>query len=236
MSQNLSAKAYFKLFERKFLSAQDAVNAAAMKAYMRDRYEFYGIKAPLRRALMKEIIQENGLLTGQRLKDFVHLCWQAPQREWQLLGVDKIEKAQRFLDDSFLDLIIWCVQHRSWWDTVDLLAIKSAGKLLLKYPDLERSQPDSWIQSDNMWMQRTAILYQLKYKERTDVKRLQRYLLHVMDSKEFFLQKASGWALRELSKTQPQVVLSFIDEYEQQLSNLTKREAVKWMDRRNARP
>jgi 3-methyladenine DNA glycosylase AlkD len=118
---------------------------------------------------------------------------------------------------------------RSWWDTVDFLAPKLAGPLLLRYPELIGTYPGRWIESDNIWYQRSAILFQLDYKQQTDAQRLFDYIRRRADSREFFVQKAAGWALRQYSKTAPDAVREFIAGNE--LPPLTVREGLKWVER-----
>jgi 3-methyladenine DNA glycosylase AlkD len=85
--------------------------------------------------------------------------------------------------------------------------------------------------SGNMWLQRTALLFQLKYKKATDVNLLSDYILRLQGSKEFFINKAIGWILREYSKTDPDWVIQFVQN--NNLANLSRREALKWIDRKN---
>ena len=83
-----------------------------------------------------------------------------------------------------------------------------------------------------MWLQRTAILFQLKYKKKTDVPLLFHCITTMADSKEFFIRKAIGWALREYSKTDAEVVQSFVASTE--LSPLSVREALKVIGRKES--
>lgn len=76
-----------------------------------------------------------------------------------------------------------------------------------------------------MWLRRTALLYQLKYKKHTDPERLFHYIDLQKDEGEFFIRKAIGWALREYAKTDPKVVRPFVKETP--LSSLSAREALK---------
>lgn len=82
---------------------------------------------------------------------------------------------------------------------------------------------------DELWLQRSAILFQLKYKEKTNETLLYRYIRQNTDSKEFFIQKAVGWALREYSKTNPESVKHFIEE--NRLPKLSIREGSKYQSR-----
>ena len=84
-----------------------------------------------------------------------------------------------------------------------------------------------WIDSENIWKARTAILYQLNYRDETDERVLFDFCLARAHDTEFFLRKAIGWSLRQYAKTNPRAVRSFVRRHEDVLSNLSKREALK---------
>ncbi len=202
-------------------------NAEKMAQYMRHQFEFYGIKAPLRKELLKELEQKQGRLKGSDLMEFVQAAWEEPQRELQYLAMDRMDKVKRQLNLDFLSILEYCIVHKSWWDSVDWLAINGIGTILKKHPKYIQKYNEKWISSDNIWLNRTAILFQLKYKDQTNIDLLFFNILAVSNSKEFFLQKAAGWALRQLSKSNPLVVNDFIQNHI--LPPLTVREGSKYL-------
>jgi 3-methyladenine DNA glycosylase AlkD len=115
-----------------------------------------------------------------------------------------------------------------WWDIVDLLASNCIGTLCLNYPQL-KSEVNSWIQNDNFWLRRTAIIYQLGYGAKTDEEILYKHILLTCDEKEFFIRKAIGWALRSYSKINPESVRRFIETNQDRLSNLSIKEGSKYL-------
>jgi 3-methyladenine DNA glycosylase AlkD len=123
----------------------------------------------------------------------------------------------------------YMVVNNSWWDTVDITAKKIIGSYLKIYPEYKIEYVDNWIKSDNIWLQRTAILFQLGYKEETDQKLLFKIIERLKDIDEFFIQKAIGWALRAYSYKKPEVVKAYIKNNE--LSNLSTREGLKAIKR-----
>jgi 3-methyladenine DNA glycosylase AlkD len=86
---------------------------------------------------------------------------------------------------------------------------------------------DSMERDGALWRRRTAILCQLKANEATDVELLYHAIESSMDSAEFFLRKAIGWALRQHARTDPDEVRAFVDRHEHRLSGLSRREALK---------
>ncbi len=98
----------------------------------------------------------------------------------------------------------------------------------IQHPELQ-SNMDNWIEDDYIWIRRTALIYQLFYREATDKKRLFKYCTKTMHENEFFIRKAIGWCLRQYAKTNPQDVKAFITKQKQHLSGLSYREAAKYL-------
>jgi len=199
--------------------------AEPMAKYMKNLFPFLGIKTPEREALIREFKKMHGLPDPAELDAIVRELWLLPEREYAYMAIHLLTKRAKSLDRKHADLLEYLIVTRSWWDTVDLLAGTLVGGLFTKYPDLTDSYAEAWISSDNIWLQRSAILFQLKYKGRTDVERLFRYIKLCSSSKEFFIQKSIGWALREYAKTDPDRVRKFVQETP--LAALSRREALK---------
>jgi 3-methyladenine DNA glycosylase AlkD len=115
--------------------------------------------------------------------------------------------------------------NKSWWDSVDWISTL-VGIHFQRYPHLIVPITERWMSSDNRWLQRICIIFQLKYKKNTDYELLSKYILAVANSKEFFLRKAAGWALRDISRHNPTFVIDFVEK-NPHLSPLTKREALR---------
>jgi 3-methyladenine DNA glycosylase AlkD len=78
-----------------------------------------------------------------------------------------------------------------------------------------------------MWLRRSSIIFQLHLKKDTDTMLLAEAIEKNLGSKEFFINKAIGWALREYSKTDPEWVRAFISSHE--LAPLSVKEASKYI-------
>ncbi|NNC83833.1 MAG: DNA alkylation repair protein [Flavobacteriales bacterium] len=200
-----------------------AADAPHMKAYMKHRFEFIGVKSQARKQASKEFID---LALGSKDLDaaWVGELWASPYRELQYVAMDYLARTKRFWQPHHLQLFRGLILTRSWWDTVDFLASTCVGGVIKKYPELVDDM-DAWNADENMWSIRTSILYQLKYKESVDTDRLSRYILAHRDSNEFFIQKAIGWALRQYAKFDPFWVKGFVDTHD--LAALSRREAMK---------
>jgi len=215
-------------------SSANPEQATAMMAYMRDKYLMYGIKAPARR----EIIRESNLLSifpsrgdGDQVKrdllDFVEDCWNDDYRDLQYVGMDILSKRLKWLTIVDLPWLVSLVTRKSWWDTVDWIASTAIGTVLQDEADYARTVAQEWICQDDMWLQRTALIFQLKYRDSTDADLLMTLIEQVAESDEFFLRKACGWALRQYSRYDPKAVRRFLETHE--LSTLTRREASKFL-------
>ncbi len=208
-----------------FEAEANPANAGPMKRYMKDRFEFYGIKTPQRREIFRAFLKHYGLPHISQLEDVVKDLWSQPYRECHYCAVEIFRKFQKQLQPGHVALMEELTTTNSWWDTVDTIAAHLAGPLFKKHPELIPEHAERWINSDNFWLQRVAILYQLGYKKDTDAERLFRYCRMRAGSKEFFIRKGIGWALRQYAYTDPQAVQRFVAETP--LHSLSQREAMK---------
>jgi 3-methyladenine DNA glycosylase AlkD len=216
-----------ELLTRMFEENRNEENAGPMKKYMKDHFPFLGIKKPQRSELEKQFFQETGLLKVDFNKEFIRELWEKEEREYQYTGLVYMEKSLKKLEKVDLPFMEELITTKSWWDTVDAIAPKPVGTIAEKYPEVIAETIDRWATDDNLWLRRAAILFQLKYKGQTNKELLYRYIKQNADSKEFFIQKAIGWALREYSKTNSASVKTFIEGT--QLAPLSVREGSKYL-------
>jgi 3-methyladenine DNA glycosylase AlkD len=210
-----------------FSQNSNSDNAFYMKKYLKNQFEFYGIKAPLRRDIAKPFLKKENLPSANEIEHIIFELWNEPQREVQHFAMELLFKYSKNLKAEDYSIFESMITTKSWWDTVDFIAVNLVGNHFKIHPQLKVPISEKWINSEDMWLNRTAILFQLKYKESTDEKILFSYILKHCSSSEFFLRKAIGWALREYSKTNPSSVLEFVKENETKLSGLSKREALR---------
>ncbi|XP_019642393.1 PREDICTED: uncharacterized protein LOC109483750 [Branchiostoma belcheri] len=217
-----------------YSKAADGAKAMQMKRYMRDQFEFYGLSAPERRAIDKQVLDDLTSLEVESLRQLLRLLWQQPQREFQLCGTDLAIRCWQVLAGeeegrckTSLDCVKELITTKSWWDTVDMLASNVVGEFVLRYPTTMVPVMEEWVEDENLWLRRTAILHQLKAKHNTNQGRLFRMCLQCCHEKEFFIQKAIGWALREHHKLHPQDVREFVQDNRHRLAKLSQQEALK---------
>jgi 3-methyladenine DNA glycosylase AlkD len=202
----------------------DPTSAPAMAAYMKHRFEFMGVKTAPRRSAAKATMARARRASGDELVAFARDCWDEPEREFQYVGADALNANVARLESRHLDDLEKLITARSWWDTVDGLAAWCVGGLVRTDRTLAAGM-DRWIDADDIWLVRSAILHQLRWGADTDADRLFEYSLRRAGDTEFFIRKAIGWALRQYARTDPDAVRAFVEHHE--FSGLTRREALK---------
>lgn len=202
--------------------------AVPMARYMRDQFPFLGIKTPARRALLKEFVAAHGLPQPGDLEAVLRELWALPEREYQYSAFTFLDRLIKKQPPEFVSVLEYLITTKSWWDTVDSLAGGSVAAHFQRYPQVRETAVASWRSSDNFWLRRTTLLFQLPYKTQTDVDLLFSLIRENLDSDEFFIQKAIGWALREYSKTNAEAVVEFIAATP--LAPLSAREGLKWLN------
>ena len=216
---------YFEILIDIFEKNAHPEKAAPMKKYMKEKFEYFGIMAEERKNILKLFFSENGIPQIEDLSELVHQCWEYPQREVQYFGMELVQKHIKKSGKEIIELLEFMIVTKSWWDTIDGIAVNLVGILFKRFPEMIIPYTEKWMDSGNIWLQRSAILFQLKYKEKTDTELLFKYSKRLSGSKEFFIRKAIGWALREYSKTNPREIIKFVSE--NKLSPLSKKEALR---------
>jgi 3-methyladenine DNA glycosylase AlkD len=221
--------AYVDILKRIFQDHADPDAAQPMKAYMRDQFEYLGIKTPDRRELLRKFFTQHGLPELNELEAILLELWHLPEREYQYTAIGLLGKFEKKLPPEFVDTIEHLLTTKSWWDTVDSLAGGTIGTHFWRFPEVKEEMLQEWRKSNNFWLRRTCILFQLNYKEETDFDLMKDIICENLGSKEFFINKAIGWALRQYSRVNPDGVREFVKVTP--LAPLSSREALKWLER-----
>ena len=200
-----------------------------MQAYAKSAMPFLGVTTPARRKVCREVFAGLDLPTAAAWRRTVLALWRgARYREERYSAIDLTE-ARRFeahQDMAALPMYEEMIVTGAWWDYVDAIAGHRLGRLLRRFPREMRKQMLAWSRSDDLWKRRSAILCQLTFKKDTDLELLYAAIEPALASKEFFLRKAIGWALRQYAWTDPREVRRYVREHEKELSPLSKREAL----------
>lgn len=204
--------------------------AAPMKRYMRDQFDYLGIKVPELMGLIKEHQRAHGLPRISDLDLILRDLWALPQREYQYVANSLLSDFALELPAGFISTLEYLIVTKSWWDTVDTIATGALGTHFKRFPAVRRKYLMRWRKSENIWLRRSTILFQLNYKSETDFALLCDVICENLGSKEFFINKAIGWALRQYTRTDADAVRRFVAETP--LQPLSAREAMKWLERR----
>ena len=200
---------------------------------MKNHFTFFGVANPERVKATKALVRSFDTATNDAVEAVVRALWKAPQRECQYCALDLLARRVKHQSDGSLVLLRELVVAKSWWDSVDGIApVVGAG--VLRFPAWGE-QMRLWAVDDNVWIRRVAIIHQLGAGERVDLQRLADIVLLNTVDPEFFIRKAIGWALRQVASTNPDYVVTFVRTHNDQLSALSKREALKNIDKIRAR-
>lgn len=231
-AEMLTPTAYYILVRETFRAHGNPDTAQGQMAYMRNQFEFFGLKMPQWMGLTKRIHTENGIPEGEDLKKLVRLCFEDEHREMHYFGLETLQKVLKKQPPECIEFLEELILTRSWWDTVDWIN-KLVGLHFRQYPELIKPVTERWMASGNFWLQRVCLIFQLTYKDKTNAVLLFDYVERIAGSTAFFLQKGAGWALRQYAKTDPEAVVDFVEKTK--LSPLTRREALKHVGRTSVR-
>jgi 3-methyladenine DNA glycosylase AlkD len=209
-----------------FIENRNLENAFAMAKYMRNHFPFFGIKTKDRREILNRIWKENHIEVANNLREIALALFKLPEREFHYCSIEiliKLLKNKYQKED--IQLIEFLITTQSWWDSVDTISKYILGEFLLQYPLETNKTIERFSNAENRWLNRSVLLFQLGYKQKTNFDLLKSECEKHKDSNEFFIQKAIGWALREYAKTNPEVVINYL--IHTNLKKLSQKEAKK---------
>ncbi|MDX1629997.1 MAG: DNA alkylation repair protein [Fulvivirga sp.] len=218
---------YLVELQKHLAAYQNETEGQKMSAYVRNKFLFLGIKASQRKQLLSQFLKQFGYPTHHQIEDILIGLWSLPYREYQYCGMEIADKVMRNPRAEDVLIIEYLLEYKQWWDTVDFIASHLVGRLFSKEPEIKSHYFNKWLKANDIWLNRTAIIFQLFYKEKTDTAMLATAIREHAGSKEFFIQKAIGWALRQYARTNPSWVRSTLTKME--LQPLSIREASKYL-------
>ena len=217
---------YVQALKTLFEKNANPTQAAPMKQYMRDQFEYLGIKSPQFKILFKQYVADHGLPAVGELDEIIRDLWALPQREFQYAAIGLVGRLEKQLTAKSVKTLEYMLTHKSWWDTVDSIAGGTVGAYFKRFPDVRETYLAKWRASENFWLRRTTILFQLNYKKETDFDLLCEIIHENLGSNEFFINKSIGWSLRQYARIDPKAVKKFVN-VTKELNPLSRREALK---------
>lgn len=212
----------------------DPVRAEQQQKYMKSDLPFFGVAVPEVRRIARETSRAVRFANPDAWQEAILSIWRTAERREELYAAVELlnDPAYRaWLSPDRINLVRELVVTGAWWDLVDAIASNAVGRMLASHRDETGAILRSWSVDDNIWLRRTAILAQLRFKADTDQVLLTDVIEPSVERPEFFLRKAIGWALREYSKVDPEFVLDFMAGNADRLSPLTRREGLKVLTR-----
>ncbi|MFV8327738.1 DNA alkylation repair protein [Flavobacterium sp. ZS1P14] len=217
---------FIQALENAFKQNRNPENAFAMAKYMKNNFPFFGIKTEERRRIFKTVWKENKQEVATGSRAIALALYSKQEREFHYCAIEiLIKELKGNYKKEDIQWIENLILQNSWWDSVDTIAKYILGEYLLEFPLETKKTIERFSKSAHLWLNRSAILFQLNYKQKTNADFLFSECLKQAHSKEFFIQKAIGWALREYAKINPEAVKNFV--LNNNLKPLSTKEALK---------
>lgn len=208
--------------------------APEMQAYMKSKMPYHGVQTPMRRLICKQLFKDLEFENAKHWETEVRAIWDGArfrEERYCALQLCSHKAAREFQTPQALGLYEDLIVDGAWWDYVDTLASDRVGGLLESHPEKLKPLMLEWSRSSDMWKRRTSIICQLGFGLQTDLKLLYACIEPSLGSKEFFLQKAIGWALRQYAWKNPKEVKRYVAQNHDRLAPLSRREALKNLNR-----
>ncbi len=213
----------------------DPQRAMVQQQYMKSQLPYRGLRTPQLRAVLRPVLGDDALAlrSRQEWKGTIRTLWdQAAYREewYAALTLARHPRYRAWREGDAMELWRYLVVSGGWWDVVDDIATHLVREQLVAEPDIEPDRLREWAVDANLWLRRTAIICQTGLGDQLD----RALLVHVIEanlvgehSRNFFIRKAIGWALRDHARVAPDWVRAFVGAHGAQLSGLSRREAMR---------
>jgi 3-methyladenine DNA glycosylase AlkD len=211
----------------------DPMRARGAKAYLKSDWEFIGVRTPVFRRAIRSQLSVTPLPDRTALLTAVSALWTRDVFELRAAAVELLDMHGALLLPVDLGLVERLIRESHTWALVDTLAAHVAGTLVEHHPRLTRKL-DAWARDPDFWLRRAAMLALLVPLRRGggDFDRFARYADAMLEEREFFIRKAIGWVLREVSKKRPALVADWLAPRMVRASGVTRREAIKYLGRK----
>ena len=217
-------------FQRRFSQVGSAARATWEQAYLKSDLRFYGATVPEIRRAAADFSRANPDLTRAELRALVGVLYASDWHEHRSVAIALLGRYPALLREIDLAWLVGLVRRSNTWAHVDWLAADIIGAALERYP-AGRTRLSRWASDPSFWVRRTALLAQLRPLSRGagDFALFARLAAGMIDEREFFIRKAIGWVLREVSKKRPELAFAFLQDHRSTVSALSLREGAKYL-------
>lgn len=213
-----------------FIAVADEARAPTMQAYMKSEMPYHGVSAVPMRAVCKRLLSGLVFADSSAWEKTVRAVWDGArfrEERYAAIALTSLRAAGAFQTPRAMGLYEKMITEGAWWDYVDAIATHNVAGILKTHPAPMNKLMLRWSKSPDMWKARTSIICQVLAKKDTDLELLYACIEPSIASKEFFLRKAIGWALRSYAWVDAREVKRYVKKNEKRLSGLSKREALK---------
>jgi len=231
----MNLKQELQFFRRELAKKADPQRAKGAKKYLKSPYKFFGLTAAEQREVLSRWLKDHPDLDIDQVIKMADALWHSPYHEKKNLAVRLLDRYSKKLEYRHLPFLGKMVQEVNNWDHLDDISAHLLGQLIDNDPRTLKRLP-VWAKSKNFWVRRSALLCQLpQFRRKAGDKDLFfRLAIPMFDEgdnwdkdERFFIRKAIGWVLREISKKEPDIVFDFVQQYGPRMSGLTFREATR---------
>ena len=226
----MTSPAPLSVLRRELARAGSPVRAEGARAYMKSAMPFHGVDAKTLRAICRRVFARHPVTGPTAWRRDVLAIWRGARfREERYAAIELTgdRRARLFQSMAALPMYEEMIVTGAWWDLVDALATHRLGEILRNEPGPMRKAMRAWSGDPNLWKRRSAILCQVTFKADTDLDLLFALIEPSLPSKEFFLRKAIGWALRSYAWTDEKPIVRYVEANRARLAPLSVREALK---------
>jgi 3-methyladenine DNA glycosylase AlkD len=203
--------------------------AVQEKRYLKSDLEFLGVAVPDIRRVVKAAARGYPGLDAPGMVAWAVALWREPVHERRAAAVEILTLAAPRLTAADLATLERLLRESYTWAYVDGLAVAVAGAIALRDPAGAWPRIDAWAADGDFWLRRSALLALLGgiRAGAPDLPRFTRYAEPMLTEQEFFIRKAIGWVLREISRRDPAWVAKWTEGHISEMSGVTFREAVR---------
>ena len=206
--------------------------AAWDKAYHKSRWKHWGVPTPQMVLVIRQVVGTLGQAESLRLSGRL---WRASVWDLKIASLRLLANKALAPDEGMWALAMQRMDDLDGWAVADNLA-DVASRCLVADPG-RLDVVEGWVASPHLWTRRASLVFTLPWtKAGRDPERMLAWAARLTTDREWFIQKAIGWWLRELSKRDPERVRRFLADHGAALGGVARREAIKYLDERPGNP
>jgi len=219
-----------RFFAPRLRRAGSASRAIGEKAYLKSDLRFWGTSQDSIRAAVREYCDAHPDLTRADLRAVAESLYATDVHELRAAAIGVLERERETLDDRDSPWLIAIVRKSKSWAYVDWIAPKVIGDVIARDPRA-RKRLTGWAKDPSFWVRRAALLaeHDALRAGAGDFVLWSRLAVSMLDEREFFIRKAIGWVLREVSKKRPELTYAFLKKHRERVSRLSLLEGAKYL-------